>query len=255
MSRDSVGSGPLKTFDYQGDGIAVSAQCRNRRASYWHIGMAEKYARNKLSVIIQFGRKPGRNLGENHHIQIPISYECLTFYRPVGDTVFIDNMIPGMDHRAENWRDLDMFIRIVELVEIVEVCPLPADKGFRGLDGVYHPLTGCFYPIAGGFETDPTVACRELEVAILRAVIPSDEFPRCMVEGTPQIVDSVAYYRGNSARQFFNKSYAECERAGRIGLDTKSIWFFGDEGSELPFELGNVVIGPLDFLFGAVEHV
>ena len=158
--------------------------------------------------------------------------------------------------RPQNWRYFDVLIRVVQLTELVEVHAFPTDKGFRSLEGIFYPLAGCFYSIAGGLEVDPVVACRELEVAILRPVVEPNHFPCSMIEGGPQIVDSVAYYRGERARQFFSKTDCEAESAGcRVGLDAKSIWFFADKNGELPFEIGNVVIGPLDFLFGAGEHV
>jgi hypothetical protein len=157
--------------------------------------------------------------------------------------------------RPQNWRYFNVLIRVVQLRELVQVVAPSGDKGFRTLEGVFHPLAGCFYPIAGGFEVDPAVPSRELEVAILRPVIESNQLIRHVIEGTPQIVDSVAYHRGERTRQFFDEANADIEAASsRIGLDTKSIRFFSDENRELPFEIGNVMVGPLDFLFGAVEH-
>jgi hypothetical protein len=94
-----------------------------------------------------------------------------------------------------------------------------------------------------------------LEVAILRAAVNSDQFPDSVVEGAPQVVDSVGYYRGEVARKFLLEMDIDGQRAGaRLGVETEAVWFLGDERGELPFDIGNVVIGPLDFLFGAIEH-
>jgi hypothetical protein len=171
--------------------------------------------------------------------------------------------MPILSHNVERWvagrpqhrRDFDVLIRVVQLTELVEVHAFPADKGFRSLEGVFYPLAGCFYSIAEGFEINPIVACRELEVSILRPMVNSDHFPRDMIEGRPKIGDSGAYDRGKRGRQFFEKTNADIEAAGcRVGLDAKSVWFFVDENGELPFQIGNVVIGPLDFLFSAGEQ-
>jgi hypothetical protein len=76
-----------------------------------------------------------------------------------------------------------------------------------------------------------------------------------MVKGRPQIVDSVAYYRGEVARNLLSKMDANGQGAGwNVGLDSEAVWFAPDERGELPFEIANVMVGPLDFLFGAIEH-
>ena len=148
----------------------------------------------------------------------------------------------------EDWGDDGVLVRVVQSIEIVDVRSSTFDKGFRGFDGIFHPLTGCFYSIAGGFEIDPSIACREFDVAILGAVIKSDEFPNGVIQRGPQIVDSVAYYKGERGRNLFDKSYTDAKVAGvGVRLDDESVRFFGNEGCELPFEVRNVIIGPLKF--------
>jgi hypothetical protein len=215
--------------------------------------MAEKYARGALSIIIKFDGMPRRDADQRH-------YCCAGSRWRKGVTVHCSSDVPVWSYdverrvagRPQNWRYFDVLVRVVQLTELIQVHAFPTDKGFRSLKGVFHPLAGCFHSVAGGFETDQGVACRELHVAILRPVVGADHFPRGVVEGGPQIVDSVAYYRGESARQFFEKPDADAESRGcRVGLDAKTVWFFSDEKGELPFQIGNVVIGPLDFLFSA----
>jgi hypothetical protein len=61
-------------------------------------------------------------------------------------------------------------------------------------------------------------------------------------------VDSIAYYKGERGRNLFDKSDTDTNAAGvRVRLDDKSVRFFGNEGCELPFEIRNVIIGPLKF--------
>ena len=89
----------------------------------------------------------------------------------------------------------------------------------------------------------------------MRAVVDPDHFPHGMIQSAPKIVGSVAYYRGEVARKFLTEANADGQQSVcGIGLDVEAVWFRGNETGELPFEIGNVVIGPLDFLFGAVEH-
>jgi hypothetical protein len=218
--------------------------------------MAEKYARGAFSIIIKFDGKSFRDAVKYRRNLRAIGCDKnLTFYRPVDRTIWIDNMEFGMTGSAQDRSDFDVLVRVVQLAELVQVDAFPAKKGFRSLDGILHPLTGRFYSIAGGFEVDPIIACRELEVAILRAVIQPNDCPHRVVKGPPEIVDSIAYYRGECARQFFEEAYSNGQKSVfGVSLDTKSMWFFGNETAELPFEIGNVILGPLDFLFSAVEH-
>jgi hypothetical protein len=253
---EKLRNGMLESGDRARDGLPVSAQCGNGRTAYCSPGMNDKYARGALSIIIEFEREPRlyfrkrrdgdaacgwrERIGVDCFMQSPIRRE---------------NLEPRVIGGAQNRRNLDVLIRVVQLVELVQVHAASANKGFCGGDGVFHPLTGCFYSMAGGFEVNPCVACGELEVAILRAVINSNQFPHGMVKGASKIVDSVAYYRGEVARKFFGETDADGQESGcRVGLDVEAVWFRGDEGVELPFKISNVVIGPLDFLFSAVEH-
>jgi hypothetical protein len=211
-----------------------------------HIRVAEEYARGAFYVIVKFDRPAGsyahnRNkFARASHEHLTLHFDSPSIWPDSGE--FWDACCP------QNWGDDNVLVRVVQNIEIVEVHSSTFDKGFRGFDGIFRPLTGCFYSIAGGFETDPSIACREFEVAILRAVINSDEFPNGVIQRGPQIVDSIAYYKGERGRNLFDKSDTDSKMAGvKVRLDDKSVRFFGNEGCELQFELRNVIIGPLKF--------
>ena len=219
--------------------------------------MTEKYDRGALSIILQFNEMLGGDFDQRHNCcaggcwRKGIGFNCA---KDVSVWTYdVERWVAG---RPQNWRYFDVLIRVVQLTELVEVHPFPPDKGFRTLECVFYPLTRCFYSRTGSFEVDLVVACRELEVAILRPSVKSDQFPRGVIEGGPQIVDSVAYYRSESIWKFFQNSYSNAKSARcRIGFHAKSMWFFANKRGELPFEIGYMVIGPLYFLFGAGEHV
>jgi hypothetical protein len=218
------------------------------------IGLGDKYAGGAFSIIINFDAQPrtgAREIGPILH-----GTENLTpTYRMENDALVIHDPVRGALRSAQDWRDNGMFIRIVKMVEIVECRTTTTDEGFRDFDGVFHPLTGCFYSLAGGFEVNPALCCREFSVAVLRAAVPPDQLPEHMVEGAPHIVDTIAYYKGERAWNWLVKAKPEDGIPGvGVGLSDKSVRFFGHEGGELPFEVRNVIIGPLDFLFGAIEH-
>lgn len=249
-------NGEPQAFDGSADNLRVSPQRGNGGTSDEPAGMAEKYARGTLSIILKFDREPRLNFHKPYESGPACGWrKGITIHRSLDIPVWTYDVERGVASSPQDGRDFDVLIRIIQLAELVEVHTSTGDKGFHSLEGVFHPLAGCFYSIAGGFEVNPIVACRELEVAILCPVVNSDQFPRSMIEGGPQIVDSVAYYRGEVARKFFSETNANVHApSSRIALDTKSVWFLCDERGELPFKIGNVVIGPLDFLFGAVEH-
>lgn len=218
--------------------------------------MNDKYARGALSIIIEFEREPRLNFRKRRDGDAAcgwrerIGVDCF-----IQNAIRRDNLECWVICSAKHGCNLDVLIRVVQLVELVQVHTASANEGFCGRDGVFHPLAGCFYSTAGGLEVNPCVTCGELEVAVLRAVVNSDQLPYRMVKSAPKIVDCVAYYRGEMARKFFSETDANGQEARcGIGLDAEAVWFRSDEVIELPFKIGNVVIGPLDFLFGAVEH-
>jgi hypothetical protein len=223
---------------------------------YEYPWLAKKYFGGALDIIIKFEGKTRRDRVYGDDCCAGGRWrKCITYHSSRKTPVWSYDVERRVFCRPENWRYFDVLIRVVQLTELVQVVSPSVDKNLSGLENVFHPLAGCFYSFARGFEADPVLACRESEVAVLRSVIKTNQIPCHMIEGSPQIVDSICYYRGKRVRQFFDKANADVDAAScRIGLDAKSIWFFSDESRELPFDIGNVLIGPVDFLFGAVEH-
>jgi hypothetical protein len=218
--------------------------------------MNDKYTRGALSIIIEFVRQPRMDFHKRRDGDATRGGRKRIAFDPFLDcSIRSNNLESRVGRLAQDGCDLDVFIRVVQLAELVQIPPSPTDEGFRSRDGVLHPLAGCFYSLAGGFEVNPSIVCGKLEVAILRAMIDPDQFPHGMVEGGAQIVNSIGYYRGEVARKFLRETNADGQQSGpSVGLDAESVWFRGDESGELPFDIGNVVVGPLDFLFGAGKH-
>jgi hypothetical protein len=138
---------------------------------------------------------------------------------------------------------------------MAQIGALSSDESFGPLEHIFHPVAGRFYSIARCFKVETVVACRELEIPILCPVVDPDQFPCHVIESGSQIVDSIAYYRGESSRQFLDKANADIEPTGcGVGLDTKSVRLLCDKSHKLPLNVGNVMIRALDFLFRTVEH-
>lgn len=255
MGTNSTGDLPLDEGHRASNGADETPKRRNCRAGDAVIsGLAKEYARGALSIIIKFNRETALNAGEvgrfvssaNQHITLLYSHD---------GPVWSYDLERGVTSSSEDGRDDSVFVRVVELVELIEVISTAAGKGFRDFEGVFHPLAGCHYSIAKGFEADPAVACGEFEVAVLRAVVDANQLPRGMIERAPEIVNCIAYYKGETARKWLLKLNSNDKvTTFRIALDNKSVRFFCDEGGELPFQIGDVILGPLDFLFSAIEH-
>ena len=217
-------------------------------------GLAEEYARGAICIVLQLDGRAAGNGGQRGVFfkaadeGVPLHLDCPASGHRDGDG--------GMAGGADDGREHSMLVRIVHKVQGVEAVALPIGEDLKGLDEVFDPLGLGFYSLAGGFEVDPRVASRKLEVAILRAAIPSDEIPDHVVQGDPHVVDSIAYYQGENARGLFEEANPNVNLSGfRICLDGESMRFFADEGCELPFNIRDVMIGPFKFLNGAIEHV
>lgn len=217
------------------------------------VGLSKKYARGALVIIVNVDDGTARKEADIHRVGTADKH--ITFHTNNAPLWRSDGE-GRMGCAPENRGDDVVLIRVVKFVEFEEIMTFPAREGFRSLDGVFHPLAGCFYSLAKGFEIHSiTAANNKLGSAIFCALPDVGQFPSDMVEGAAQIVDSVAYYKGEGARELLSKFDPHAHGAGVIiALDHKSVRFRSNEGGELPFDVGHVMIGPLDFLFGTIEN-
>lgn len=87
----------------------------------------------------------------------------------------------------------------------------------------------------------------EFEVAILLAPIVADHFPSHVVQGSPQIVDSVAYYESQPGRDFLFELDPDRWLASlRVTAYGQAIGVSAGEKSDLIFKIIDVMVGPLD---------
>jgi hypothetical protein len=249
VSRDRS----FKTIDDLSGSSAVSLKCVNSGDQSKRVSLLEEYACGALNIIIKFDEGVGRGRFTNEHFG-EVTDEHITFHDHDFTGPLLDSY-GGVSGSAGGSDDDSVFIRIIQSGQLVEIIPFPAREGFRSDEGIFYPLTGGFYSLAGGFETDPIIACREFEVAILLTAIDPDNLPCCMVKSGSQIMNSVAYYKGEIARQFLGRFNFENDGTGfGIALNQKSVRFFSGKGYELPFNIRHVIIGPIDFMFSPVKH-
>jgi hypothetical protein len=235
------------------DSSTVSLKCENSGDQSQRFSLLEEYGRGALNIIIKFDdgvrsrRFSNAKFGE-------VSDEHITFH-DYGFTGPLLDSYGRVSGSAGGSDDDSVFIRIIQSGQLAEIISFPSREGFRSDEGIFYPLTGGFYSLAGGFEVSPIRTCTEVEVAILRASIDPDNLPCCMVKSGSQIMNSVAYYKGKIARQFFDRFNFENDGTGfGITLNQKTVRVFSGKDCELPFNIRNVIIGPIDFMFSPIKH-
>lgn len=85
-------------------------------------------------------------------------------------------------------------------------------------------------------------------MSILCAAVTSDQFPSEMIKGSPQVVDSVAYYQGEGLDAITGlESDLDIIAAGlRIFVDPKFVGVVPNENAKSRFKVSDVMIGPFD---------
>lgn len=250
--RDRLfGDGGLNGGDRLHDRVSKSPQHGIYRLES-PVGLFEKYAGGALVIIVQLDSGARR---EDSEAKFVGPREKHITFQTVSDALCCDSEW-RMGGPPKDGGNRVVLVRIIKAVEFKEVMTFPAREGFRGLDDIFHPLTGCFYSLAGAFEIRPVVAANNEFGAIIFCAAPQvGQFPRDVVEGATEVVNSIAYYQGEGARELLSKFNSDPEDSGIVVmLDHKSVGFRSNKGGELPFDIGHVMIGPLNFLFGTVEH-
>jgi hypothetical protein len=162
----------------------------------------------------------------------------------------------GVSGSAKNRTDGAVLVSNVKRIDQVKVLPAPSRKRLDFDERLFDPFAGRANALARGFVFRPVVTTGELKMAILRAVVPSDEPPHGVVESAAQIVDSVAYYDRELLRNAFNEANLNSWLTGfTVMLDAKSMRLARYEGFELPLKVSNVMLCATEFLPCAIEHV
>ncbi len=214
----------------------------------WPVDLLEKYAGGALGIIIKFERVPGWDV---HDVGVfgtcGGDAEDVSLHSKSRRTVRVENCERGMARGSDNGSDDGVLVRIVQSVEGIKSIALSSWENFKLDEKVFYPITGCFYSFARGFVVNPVISRDEAEVAILRAVVPSDDLPRQMIEGGTNIVDSVAYYEGEVLRRLAHEPDLDFWLSGfGIVVDHESVRFHSDVCREFGLKRADVMIGPFD---------
>lgn len=244
ISRQDGGLKGLDDFKRQ---IGVLFQRWDNRLT-WPVDLLEKYAGGALSIIIKFERVSGWDI---HDVGVFRACggdaEDVSLHSNERRAVRAENCERGMARGSDNGSDDGVLVRIVQSVEGIKSIAPSSRKNFKLDEKVFHPITGCFYSFARGFVINPVISRDEAEVSILRAVVQSDDLPRQMIEGGTNIVDSVAYYEGETLRRLAHEPDSDYWLSGfGIVVDHESVRFRSDVCREFGLKIADVMIGPFD---------
>ena len=139
--------GALEVVDRIGDELQVSPQCGDGGAGYCSPRMHDKYARGALSIVIGFEREPRlkfhkRRDGDSACSRCErIGFDCF-----MQGAIRRENLKSRMICSAQNWRNLNVLIRVIKLIEMVEIHTASANKGFVAMMASFTHWLGVFIP-------------------------------------------------------------------------------------------------------------
>ena len=230
----------VESFAHQ---FGVLSERWNNRLEWSTLDFAKEYVRGRLCVVVYFdplaGGDPPDEIGGAAHGGIVEGRESAA----IGVADHESNF-----RKLNHWVEHSVLIRVVHQMKIVQAGTFPAGKDFQRSKHTQERFRGCFYSLDRGFETDPTVSRRKLEVAVLRAAVPTDDFPGHVVQSDPQIVDSIAYCESDAIRGLFSGVDLDVNLACLgIGQDSQAVGVLLNKRRKLAFDITDVMFGPFDF--------
>lgn len=247
VESEALGKRPFERLDDAHRQLDVLFQRWNNRLT-WPVDLFEKYTGGALSIIIKFERVAG---GDIHDVGVFGSCggnaEDVSLHSNSRRAIRVENCERGVARGSDNGSDDSVLIRIVQIVEGIKSVALSAWENFESDEKVFYPITGCFYSFARGFEINPVISRDKAEVAILCAVVQPDGLPCHMVEGGTSIVDSIAYYEGETLRRLAHEPDSDYWLSGfGLVVNRKSMRFRSDVCCEFGLKRADVLIGPFD---------
>lgn len=244
IGRD-LGHGFLNDADGSGSFVAELVQKRNDFLS-GDYSVAEKYFRGDLYVVIKFDRTAVGDICDDC-IGTSAPTDSAISHRHENPTIGVEDLELGNAACPDNGGDDRVLIRVVEKVDDIEQITSSAGECLAFFEQIPYFGAGCFYSFATGFKVGPIITSGKFEIAVLRAAVIANELPCHMIKGTPQIVDSIAYYQGEFSRHFFVEANPNGGFPGFwVGANANVVRISFDERFKLPLEVVDVMIGPLD---------
>lgn len=209
------------------------------------LNIAEEYVRGNLCVILEGKARSNRGAvnrecfagTELGGVSVEIG-ERATYFASLTEKNKLING-GGMD----NWHQGGVFICVVKSVDNIQEVARSAGERLKRLEECLDGRGWCFYSATCSFVTRSIASFREVELCVLAAAINPDHFPHEMVEGTVKVVDSVAYYQGETGG---GGRDGEGDELPFVAMTDRRIEVVPGKSRKLPFQVSDVMVGPFD---------
>ena len=253
----------LKQQDSVADKISEMLERYQNRLTLDNTRFIERYLKGELHILLHFSV---RQINEQfvayfQRDQIPSgSKESVEFRNDAAGELCLHHLLHfGMHKRAEvnasevgvNGNQKAMLIDSVKAIENGKVTALPSVVWFDTIDRVYSVLPQALYFSRRiGFELRGIAVSGELNAGWHRdsRIINGKQLYGQMIEGAPEILNSIADDGGKGNREWLNSSHVidQLSRV-RIALGPDFIWVGVAEGADLSLEITDMLFGPVDF--------
>jgi hypothetical protein len=155
--------------------------------------LADEYARGAVCIAINYDPSTRRDIGDLQKVLEVRGNESVPVHPEALRSVGIEDRESRVTSCPHGWGN---DVVLVGNIEPIKALAFPTREYLKANKQIGYPgadVASLDHAFGVSFVTNSVLSTREMQVVMLRAAIPSDKFPNHVVEGTPQIVDSVAY--------------------------------------------------------------
>ena len=227
---------------YDFEGIRRGMAELKKRLENWlvinKLSIAEQYMRGNLCIVLECENSSKGGTADRKCFSVPKSCGASA---EIGERASYFSPITNND-----WRKNSAFARVIETMYHVEEMTGPAGKYIKRFKESFDRPDILFYTFKKGYVTGLTTSFGETGLIVWAATGESSQAPHEMVKGDPQIVDSVVYCQGDIGTMFENSGGDV--QFPHIYLSDRRIEILPSEGDQLPFDVSDVMIGPLNLV-------
>lgn len=157
---------------------------------------------------------------------------------------------------ADNWREDLVLIENIQAVQAIEEFAFPGFVSFEGDEELSRIRNGCFYSSTRGFIIGLGFTEGEGGFTVAFTSRKPLEFPHSMIEGCPEVVNSIANTQGEIWRNRIADVVMNIPGV-RIGIfaNVKMCLVALTKPVDYPLDIFDVCIGPFNLEESAVKHI
>lgn len=250
-----LGDLSLCEVDDNPDGAGKSSQ-HLERVTRTGRHFVHEYARGAACILLKLDTPAGRDADQPNAAGVsPAADEQVPHDQSHQLPLSIEHAHRRVRGRTEDGSNNSMLVGDIKHVDDIENFAFTSDVALEGSQQAPDPIARGLNALARTFEVDFAFAAGELKVLVLRAPVPTDQFPHHVVEGAAQIVDSIAYYDREGAGHGFNEAdLNHWLSSASVIFDAESVRLALYEGLELPFKVRDMMLCSLELEAGAFKH-